>query len=178
MVKYVEEKMKSFKIYLSEARPKGQKRFQRDTAKLETRLDKLYAAGGSQKKIDRAEMRLARKTNEGEYGIDDQMLPTSKSTDTHLSIEEHPRAQSLEELMREKARLLYTGRIADDNKTKLIFNHQMVGSEIRSAMNDVLHMPHHIQPGVSDEELGQEAHKILIAHNKLLKRIQTKRKYK
>ena len=45
--------MKSFKTFLVEARPTDQKRYQRDTSKLEDRLDKMYAAGGSQKKIDK-----------------------------------------------------------------------------------------------------------------------------
>ena len=86
--------MKSFKQYLTEARPKGQKRYDRDTSKLETRLDRMYAAGGSQKKIDRAEMRLARRTNEGDYDIDDQRLPTTKER-PDLPLEDSPRSQSV-----------------------------------------------------------------------------------
>ena len=157
--------MKSFKQYIIEARPKGQKRYQREISKLETRLDKLYSAGGSQKKIDRAEMRLARKTNEGDYGVEDEPLKKIKSTDTHLSDEENPRAMSLEELMREKARLMKTHG----------YDHSEVGAEIRSGMNDMLHIPHNIQQGVSDEDIGKEAHKMLMKHDELLGKLRKKK---
>jgi hypothetical protein len=157
--------MKSFINFLTEARPKGQKRYQRDTSKLETRLDKMYAAGGSQKKIDRAEMRLARRTNEGDYDIDDQMLPSLKSN-PHLQDENNPRSQSLEELMRDAARKMHTDG----------YTHEMVGAEIRSAMGDMLHIPHDVQPGVTDKDLGQEAHRMLLSHNALVKRIKNKKK--
>jgi hypothetical protein len=155
--------MKSFKQYLSEARPKGQKRYQRDISKLETRLDKMYAAGGSQKKIDRAEMRLARKTNEGEFDIDDQRLPRLKSTEYHYEVEEHPMAMSLEEVMREKARKIYTHN----------YTHEMVGAEIRSGITDLTYNPG-LKADVTDEQLGQEAHRMFVAHENLKKRMRKK----
>jgi hypothetical protein len=155
--------MISFKQYISEGRPTGQKRYQRDISKLETQLDTMYAAGGSQKKIDRAEMRLARKTNEDEFDIDDQRLPKLKSTEYHYEVEEHPMAMSLEELMREKARKIHT-----DN-----FTHEMVGAEIRSAITDLTYNPE-LKADVTDKQLGQEAHRILVAHENLKKRMKNK----
>jgi hypothetical protein len=156
--------MKSFKQYLTEARPKGQKRYDRDTSKLETRLDRMYAAGGSQKKINRAEMRLARRTNEGDYDIDDQRLPTAKER-PDLPLEDSPRSQSVEELMREKGAKIYTHGHTEE----------MVGSKIRSAMHDFAG-PHMVQPGISDAEVGAEAHRMFISHQNLKNRIKNKKK--
>jgi hypothetical protein len=99
--------MKSFKQYIIEGRPKGQKRYDRDTRKLEARLDKMYEKRVSQKKLDRAEMRLARRTNEYEYDIDDQPNPILKSYETHLDVEESPRSMSLEDLMGQSQKNLY-----------------------------------------------------------------------
>jgi hypothetical protein len=156
--------MKSFRQYLTEARPKGQKRYDRDTSKLEARLDRMYAAGGSQKKIDRAEMRLARRTNEGDYDIDDQRLVTTKER-PDLPLEDSPRAQSVEELMREKGAKIYTHGHTEE----------MVGDEIRSAMPD-FPGPHMVQPGISNAEIGAEAHKMFVQHQQLINKIKSKKK--
>lgn len=114
--------MKSFKQYLSEARPTGQKRYQRDTSKLEGRLDKMYAAGGSQKKIDRAEMRLARRTGEGEFDVEDinAFIKTGHNQDD-------PPTMSVEDLMREHGMKVYTHNMT----------HKEVGALIRSGMSDI-----------------------------------------
>ena len=93
------------------------------------------------------------------------MLPSLK-LNPHLGDENDPRSQSLEELMRDAARKIHTNG----------YTHEMVGAEIRLAMGDVLHMPHNIQPGVTDKDLGQEAHRMLLSHNELLKRIKDKKK--
>jgi hypothetical protein len=155
--------MKSFKEYLTEARPKGEKRYSRDTSKLETRLDRMYAAGGSQKKIDRAEMRLARRTSEGEYDIDDQRLPTTRER-PDLPLEDSPRAQSVEELMREKGAKIYTHGHTEE----------MVGDEIRSAMPD-FPGPHMVQPGISNAEIGAEADRMFLKRQELIKKIRSKK---
>jgi hypothetical protein len=156
--------MKSFKQYLTEARPKGDKRYDRDTSKLEARLDRMYAAGGSQKNIDRAEMRLARRTNEGDYDIDDQRLVTTKER-PDLPLEDSPRSQSVEELMRGIASKIYTHGHTEE----------MVGDEIRSAMHDFAG-PHLVQPGISNAEVGAEAHKMFVQHQQLINKIKSKKK--
>jgi len=153
--------MKSFKQYLTEARPKGQKRYDRDTSKLETRLDRMYAAGGSQKKIDRAEMRLARRTNDGDYDVEDVNIHTAHGQlGVPVANEDDPKVMSLDELMREKARKIYT-----DNHT-----HEMVGREIRDSLVD-LSIPTKPYEGVTDHEIGKEAHNILIKRMNLISKI-------
>jgi len=155
--------MKSFKQYIIEGRPKGQKRYDRDTRKLEARLDKMYEKGVSQKKLDRAEMRLARRTNEYEYDIDDQPNPILKSHETHLDVEESPKSWSLEDLMRDKAKKIYTDR----------YGHEKVGAEIRSGLVD-LHQDPQLKSHVTDAELGQEAHRMLDIRNALVKKLKHK----
>ena len=161
--------MKSFKQYLSEARPTGQKRYQRDTAKLETRLDKMYAAGGSQKKIDRAEMRLAKRTGEGEFDVEDI---NARMKEGQLGIplhnEDDPKAASVEDIMRAHGSKIYTHNMT----------HKEVGAEIRNAMGDMLHLPVSvdIQPNVTDEELGREAHKMAFQRRELIQKIKSKGK--
>ncbi len=154
--------MKSFKQYLTEARPTGQKRYQRDTSKLEARLDKMYAAGGSQKKIDRAEMRLAKRTGEGEFDVED----INAHTQTTLGTDDDPRTMSVEDLMRLHGMKVYT-----DN-----MSHKEVGALIRSGMSDILTFPVDIQPDVTDEELGREAHKMAFQRKELIKKIKSKKK--
>lgn len=153
--------MKSFKEILSEARPRGQKRYQRDTKKLEARIDSMYAAGGSQKKLDRAEMRLARRTNDGDYDVEDVNIHTTHGQlGVPVANEDDPKVMSLDELMREKARKIYT-----DNHT-----HEMVGKEIRDSLVD-LSIPTKPYEGVTDHEIGREAHKILINRMNLISKI-------
>jgi hypothetical protein len=153
--------MKSFKQYLTEARPKGQKRYDRDTSKIEARLDRMYAAGGSQKKIDRTEMRLARRTNDGDYDVEDVNIHTAHGQlGVPVANEDDPKVMSLDELMREKARKIYT-----DNHT-----HEMVGKEIRDSLVD-LSIPTKPYEGVTDHEIGKEAHNILIKRMNLISRI-------
>jgi len=157
--------MKSFKQYLTEARPTGQKRYQRDTSKLEARLDKMYAAGGSQKKIDRVEMRLAKRTGEGEFDVEDENAIT-KSTLFPGSNDDDPRTMSVEDLMRLHGMKVYT-----DN-----MSHKEVGALIRSGMSDILTFPVEVQPNVTDEELGREAHKMAFQRKELIKKIKSKKK--
>jgi len=153
--------MKSLKQYILEARPKGQKRYDRDTSKLEARLDRMYAAGGSQKKLDRAEMRLARRTNDGDYDVEDVNIHTTHGQlGVPVANEDDPKVMSLDELMREKARKIYT-----DNHT-----HEMVGKEIRDSLVD-LSIPTKPYEGVTDHEIGREAHKILIKRMNLISKI-------
>jgi len=153
--------MKSLKQYILEARPKGQKRYDRDTSKLEARLDRMYAAGGSQKKIDRAEMRLARRTNDGDYDVEDVNIHTAHGQlGVPVANEDDPKVMSLDELMREKARKIYT-----DNHT-----HEMVGREIRDSLVD-LSIPTKPYEGVTDHEIGKEAHNILIKRMNLISKI-------
>ena len=153
--------MKSFIEYLTEARPRGQKRYQRDTKKLEARIDSMYAAGGSQKKLDRAEMRLARRTNDGDYDVEDVNIHTTHGQlGVPVANEDDPKVMSLDELMREKARKIYT-----DNHT-----HEMVGKEIRDSLVD-LSIPTKPYEGVTDHEIGKEAHNILIKRMNLISKI-------
>lgn len=159
--------MKSFKTYLTEARPKGQKRYQRDTSKLEYRLDKMYAAGGSQKKIDRAEMRLARRTGEGEFDIEDINLHTKKGQfDIPLENEDDPKTMSVEDIMRMHGMKLYTHG----------WNHAQIGAAIRSSAKDIMTFPVEIQPNVTDEELGREAHKMAFQRRELIKKYKSNKK--
>jgi len=155
--------MKSFKQIISEARPKGQKRYSRDVTKLENLLDKLYSSGVSQKKINRAEMRLARKTNEGEYDVED----TLQKLEPHLAHDDHsPPAESLEELMINAARKIYShGHTPEE-----------VGQNIRASMGDFLHHPVDVQPNVSNKDLGDEAHRMLISRMNLIKKVKAKKK--
>jgi hypothetical protein len=159
--------MKSFNQYLSEARPTGQKRYQRDTAKLETRLDKMYAAGGSQKKIDRAEMRLAKRTGEGDFDVEDI---NARMKEGQLGIplhnEDDPRTMSVEDLMRMHGSKVETHGMS----------HREVGSLIRNGIEDIMIFPVSVQPNVTDEELGIEAHKMALERMKLIQKIKSKGK--
>ena len=159
--------MKSFKTILAEARAKGQKRYQRDTSRLEDRLDKMYAYGVSQKKIDRAEMRLARRTNEGEYDVEDVNSRTKHGAfGVPLQNEDDPKTMSVEDLMR-----LHGSKIYTDN-----WSHEQVGAAIRDGMNDILTFPVNIQPNVTDAELGIEAHKMAYIRKNLIQKIKAKKK--
>ena len=159
--------MKSFNQYLSEARPTSQKRYQRDTAKLETRLDNMYAVGGSQKKIDRAEMRLARRTGEGEFDVED-INARMKEGRVGMSLhnEDDPRTMSVEDLMRMHGNKVETHDMS----------HREVGSLIRAGMQDIMTFPVIVQPNVTDEELGMEAHKMALERMKLIQKVKSKRK--
>ncbi len=154
--------MKSFKQIISEARPTGQKRYSRDTEKLEKLLDRLYSSAVSQKKIDRAEMRLGRRTNDNEYDVEDELrkLPSNLAHDDHS-----PPAESVEELMRNAARKMYTDG----------HSHEMVGQSIRASMGDFLHYPVDIQPNVTNKELGMEAEKMLGSRINLINKIKGKK---
>lgn len=158
--------MKSFIQYLTEARPKGQKRYQRDTKKLEVRTDSMYGAGVSQKKLDRAEMRLARRTNEGDYDVEDVNMHTKEGQlGMPIGNEDDPKAMSLDELMREKAAKIYTHG----------HTHEMVGQEIRAGLVD-LHDATAPYEGVTNQEIGQEAHKIYLRRQNLIKNIRARKK--
>ena len=158
--------MKSFIEYLTEARPKGQKRYNRDTSKLEKRLDSMYERGVSQKKLDRAEMRLARRTNEGEFDVEDVNIHTTHGQlGVPVANEDDPKVMSLDELMREKASKIYT-----DGHT-----HAMVGQEIRNSLVD-LNVPTKPYEGVTDHEIGQEAHKLFIRRQNLISKIKNRKK--
>lgn len=158
--------MKSFIKYLTEGRPKGQKRYNRDTSKLEKRLDTMYERGVSQKKLDRAEMKLARRTNEGEFDVEDvNQYTTHGQLGVPVANEDDPKVMSLDELMREKARKIYT-----DGHT-----HAMVGQEIRNSLVD-LHIPTKPYEGVTDHEIGQEAHNLLIRRENLISKIKRRSK--
>jgi hypothetical protein len=160
--------MKSLKQYITEARPKGQKRYQRDTSKLEIRLDKMYAAGGSQKKIDRAEMRLARRTNDGDYDIEEINVHTKRGQlDIPVDDENDPRAQSIDELMREIAHKIYTHGHSE----------AQVGAEIRYVAHD-LPVPHKAVEGATDEDIGREAHSIYLQRKALIDHIKDRKKKK
>ena len=159
--------MKSFKQYLSEARPTGQKRYQRDTAKLEDRLDKMYAAGGSQKKIDRAEMRLAKRTGEGEFDVEDINLHTKKGQfGIPLENEDDPKTMSVEDIMRMHGMKFYTDNLS----------HAQIGAEVRNSSKDIMTFPVNIQPNVTDAELGREAHKMAFQRKELINKIKAKKK--
>ena len=163
----VDANMKSFKQILSEARPTGQQRFQRDTSKLKDRLDDMYAAGGSQKKIDRAEMRLARRTGEGEFDVED--INAFKKTGpfgNKLHNQDDPPTMSVEDLMREHGMKVYTHNMS----------HKEVGALVRSGISDILTFPVQVQPDVTDEELGREAHKMAFERKELIKKIKEKKK--
>ena len=158
--------MKTFIEYLTEGRPKGQKRYARDTKKLEDRIDSMYERGGSQKKLDRAEMRLARRTNEGDYDVEDvNMHTTHGQLGVPIGNDDDPKVMSLDELMREKAHKIYTHN----------YDHAMVGQEIRAGLVD-LHDATKPYEGVTDHEIGQEAHKIYLKRRDLIKNIRARKK--
>lgn len=158
-------KMKSFKTYLMESRPKGQKRYARDTAKLEKRLDAMYERGVSQKKLDRAEMRLAKRTNEGEFDVEDVNIHTTHGQlGVPVANEDDPKVMSLDELMREKASKIYTHG----------HTHAMVGQEIRNSLVD-LHVPTKPYEGVTDHEIGQEAQRLFDRRQNLIASIKKRR---
>jgi hypothetical protein len=161
--------MISFKQYIIEARPTGQKRYQRDTKNLETRLDKMYASGISQKKIDRGEMRLARRTGEGEYDVEDINLHT-KTGQIGMPIhnEDDPRTISVEDLMR-----MHGSKASSQG-----MSHKEVGSAVRSGMNDILTFPVNVQPGVKDEDIGKEAHIMATQRQNLINLIKSKKNKK
>jgi hypothetical protein len=160
--------MISFKQYILEGRPTGQKRYQRDTAKLEKNLDKMYSAGVSQKKLDRGEMRLARRTGEGEFDVEDINLHTKTGPfGQRLHNEDDPPTISVEDLMRMhgiKARSPH------------FMSHKDVGAAVRSGMNDILTFPVSVQPGVKDEDIGREAHIMAIQRQNLINKIKEKKK--
>ena len=158
--------MKSFKEILSEARPRGQKRYQRDTKKLEARIDSMYERGVSQKKLNRAEMRLAKRTNEGEFDVEDVNIHTTHGQlGVPVANEDDPKVMSLDELMREKAAKIHTDK----------YTHAMVGKEIRDSLVD-LHIPTKPHEGVTDQEIGQEAHKLYLRRRELIKNIRARKK--
>ena len=155
--------MKSFNNFLLEWK-RGQQRHEVITRRLEDRLDQMYQSGVSQKKIDRAEMRLARRTGENEYDVEDSNVRSRLKTSEYD--ENSPRSESLEELMRNKAAKIYTHGHTP----------AMVGAEIRSARGDFMHFAVDVQPGVTDHELGHEAHALYIARQNLINRIRSKKK--
>jgi hypothetical protein len=161
--------MISFKQYILEGRPTGEKRYARDTSKLETRLDKMYASGISQKKIDRAEMRLARKTNEDEYDIDDQKLPRV-SAHPHIGDPEHPREMSAQDLMLSSTRTMLhePQRVGMEGP----FTHEKLGNYIRTVINSEGQWEVH--QDVSDLELGKEAHDLYLNRQNLIKKYKKK----
>jgi hypothetical protein len=161
--------MLNFIKYISEARPTGEKRYTRDTSKLETRLDKMYASGISQKKIDRDEMRLARRTNEYEYDIDDQKLPRV-STHPHINDPEHPREMSVQDLMLSSTHTM----LHEPHKIGMEgpFTHEKLGNRIRTVINS--EGPWGVHQGVSDLELGKEAHNLYLNRQNLIKKYKSK----
>lgn len=160
--------MKPFKEYLTEGRPKGQKRYVRDTAKLEKRLEGMYERGVSQKKLDRAEMRLAKRTNEGEFDVEDVNMHTKYGQlGQPVGNDDDPKAMSLDDLMREKAKKIYT-----DN-----YDHEALGREIRQGLVD-LHVPSKPHEGVTDREIGREAHRLYLRRRNLIAKIKNKRRRK
>ena len=150
-----------------ESRPKGQKRYARDTAKLENRLDRMYAAGASQKKLDSAEMKLAKRTNEGEFDVEDVNLHTKEGQlGIPLQNEDDPKTMSVEDIMRLHGMKLYTQG----------WNHAQIGAAVRSSTEDIMTFPVKIQPNVTDEELGKEAHKMAFKRKELIKKIKSRKK--
>ena len=158
--------MKSFKSFLLESRPTGQQRYHRDTSKLEARLDKMYSAGGSQKKIDRAEMRIAKRTGEGEFDVEDINSRIENSKRGHVIHDgDDPRTMSVEDLMRMHGSKVETHKMS----------HKEVGSMIRSGIQDIMTFPVDVQPNVTDEELGQEAHIMAKQRMGLIQKVKNKK---